>query len=86
LRTATNPALLNYDRRYKVPDLDGTEPKLCNTCNQWFPAAMRERTCFPCLPATSSTPAPAAPVRYLAGAGGFRCAGHAVLRRVRNGF
>ena len=51
MRTATNPALLNYDRRYKVPALDGTQPKLCKTCNEWFPARKRERTCFACLPA-----------------------------------
>lgn len=66
MRTATNPALLNYDRRYKVPDLDGTEPKLCNTCNQRFPAAMRQRTCFPGVARLLQL---LCAVRYLAGAG-----------------
>ena len=46
----SNPALVTYDRRYKVPAIDGTEPRVCGTCNEWFPARKRERTCYPCLP------------------------------------
>ncbi len=50
-RLTSNPALIKYDRRYKVPAIDGTEPRVCATCSEWFPARKRERTCYPCLPA-----------------------------------
>lgn len=41
----------SYDRRYKVPHVDGTAAKLCPRCSGWFAAAPRVRVCFACSPA-----------------------------------
>ncbi len=43
--------LRTYDRRYKVPAIDGTATKVCGRCNEWFAARPRERVCFGCSPA-----------------------------------
>ncbi len=43
--------LQTYDRRYKVPTIDGTAPKVCGKCNEWFAALPRERVCYGCSPA-----------------------------------
>jgi hypothetical protein len=43
--------LQTYDRRYKVPAINGTAPKVCGKCNDWFAALPRERVCYGCSPA-----------------------------------
>ena len=40
-----------YDRKYKVPAINGTVAKVCGRCDEWFAAAPRERICFGCSPA-----------------------------------
>ena len=41
-----------YDRRSKVPHIEGTTPKLCPGCDSWFAAYGRERRCDVDVPET----------------------------------
>jgi hypothetical protein len=39
-----------YSRHRDVPDIAGTSPKVCKTCDKWFAARLRESVCDGCVP------------------------------------
>ena len=38
-----------FARQSSVPDLDGTNPKVCRVCDKWFAARSREQLCDQCV-------------------------------------
>ena len=44
-----------YARKAGVPRLEGTTPKVCGKCGQWFAAVPRQRLCDGCSPAWRRT-------------------------------